>query len=69
MLETGKVEAKNWQIDWQALESKLTEKVKIIIINSPQNPTGKIFTQEEIDRICEIALKLPNLVIVEDNVY
>ncbi len=41
----------------------------MIIINSPHNPTGKIFTQEEIDIICEMVLKLPQLVIVEDCVY
>lgn len=39
------------------------------MINSPHNPTGKIFTQDELDRIAELLRKYPRVLVVEDNVY
>lgn len=34
----------DWEIDWDRLEKTLNEKTKVILINSPHNPTGKVFT-------------------------
>lgn len=41
----------------------------MLILNSPHNPVGKVFTNEELARIAKILEKYPRIVIVEDNVY
>jgi len=44
----------NLQIDLQDFESKITEKTKAVIINSPNNPSGVVYTEEIIKGVCEI---------------
>jgi len=51
------------------LESIVNEKTKFILVNTPHNPTGKIFTQEELQNIANIVLKYPNCFVLEDSVY
>lgn len=63
------LDSDDWQIDWERLEKTLNEKTKVILINSPHNPTGKVFTQEELERIAHLLQKYPRVVVVEDNVY
>lgn len=41
----------------------------MLILNSPHNPVGKVFTNEEISRIAKILEKYPKVIVVEDNVY
>ncbi len=57
-----------WKIDIEKLEKLITEKTKLIVINSPNNPTGYAFTEEELKRIIEIAKK-HNIYIFCDEVY
>jgi aspartate/methionine/tyrosine aminotransferase len=40
-----------WEIDFEEFEKCLTEKTKILLINSPHNPTGKVFREEELVKI------------------
>lgn len=58
-----------WGIDFAALERAITPKTKVLILNSPHNPTGKVFTLDEMMRIADIVRKHPNLVIISDEVY
>lgn len=41
----------------------------MLILNSPHNPVGKVFTEEELKKIASIIEKHPRIVVVEDNVY
>ncbi len=50
------------------IESKITEKTKAIVINSPSNPTGKVLSKEDIFTVYEIA-KSNNLLVVSDEIY
>ncbi|MBL7995507.1 aminotransferase class I/II-fold pyridoxal phosphate-dependent enzyme, partial [bacterium] len=47
-------EEKNFTIDVNELKSKINSKTKLIIINSPANPTGGVFTQKDIQDIADI---------------
>ena len=58
-----------WEIDFEAFEKALNEKTKMLILNTPHNPTGKVFTEEEMARLAKILQKFPQVVVVEDNVY
>jgi aspartate/methionine/tyrosine aminotransferase len=50
------------------IKCKITEKTKLIIVNSPQNPTGSVMTKSELDEIAEIAEE-HDLFIVSDEIY
>lgn len=41
----------DFRIDWEEVKKLVTSKTKMIIINNPQNPTGKIFSEEDIDQL------------------
>lgn len=60
----------NWEFDFKKFEESLSERTKLIIFNSPNNPTGKIYTNEEYKEITQIILKKsPNAIILSDEVY
>ena len=60
----------SWTFDWNLLESSLKDpKTKIFMFNSPHNPTGKVFTAEEIQRISDILDDCPHVFVISDEVY
>ncbi len=61
-------EKDGFQIDLAILENAITDRTKAIIINSPNNPTGAVFSQETFKGIADIAIK-NNLYILSDEVY
>ena len=54
--------------DFEALEASVTERTKAIMLNSPNNPTGAVYTPEEIGKIAAFAEK-HDLWIVDDMIY
>jgi aspartate/methionine/tyrosine aminotransferase len=61
-------EARGWSLDVDALPGLITDRTKAIVLVSPSNPTGKIFSEEELRRIGNIA-KVRNLIIILDDPY
>lgn len=61
-------EKNDFRLDVNELKRKVTKKTKMIIINSPQNPTGGILTKEDLKAIAEISLK-KNIWILADEIY
>jgi N-succinyldiaminopimelate aminotransferase len=57
-----------WWIDWAELEAAFSPRTRLLIINSPQNPTGKVFTREELERIGELCAK-HDVKVLSDEVY
>ena len=49
--------AADFQIDFEALEARLSDKTKAVIINSPNNPSGAVFSEECIKRLYELLRK------------
>lgn len=47
----------------------MSAKTKVLIINSPHNPTGKVFTRKELETITEILEDFPHIVVFSDEVY
>ncbi|ODQ79648.1 hypothetical protein BABINDRAFT_37121 [Babjeviella inositovora NRRL Y-12698] len=62
------ISGKDWKIDFAELEAAISPKTKMIVVNTPHNPVGKVFTREELLRIGELAVK-HNFVILSDEVY
>ncbi|RST73919.1 pyridoxal phosphate-dependent aminotransferase [Siminovitchia acidinfaciens] len=61
-------EANHFKITGKQLEDAITSKTKAVIINSPSNPTGMIYSKEELAEIGEIC-KLHNVLIISDEIY
>ncbi len=61
-------EENDYQIDMDELESKTTEKTKMLVINSPCNPTGTVQSLETLQKLAEFAKK-HNLIVLSDEIY
>lgn len=57
-----------WDLDLEELEKMITPNTKMIVLNSPNNPTGKIIQQREFEYIIELARK-NNIFVLSDEVY
>jgi len=51
----------DFKIDWEEIQQLITEKTKLIILNTPNNPTGKSLTPDDIIAIENLLLQYPNL--------
>jgi aspartate aminotransferase len=61
-------EETGFRIDLEQLASLVTPKTRMLIINTPQNPTGGILTEEDVKFVCELAHK-HDLLVVSDEIY
>jgi methionine aminotransferase len=57
-----------YKVDWKLVESSITQKTKMIIINSPQNPCGTVFSKEDMLELERIT-KDTNIIVLSDEVY
>jgi aspartate/methionine/tyrosine aminotransferase len=62
------LEKKGFRLELDALEAAITPRTKILIINSPHNPTGGILTADDIDGIAAIARRR-DLLVITDEIY
>ncbi|KAK8134839.1 aminotransferase class I and II [Apiospora sp. TS-2023a] len=60
--------AANWAIDFDELEKAITPKTKMIVLNTPHNPVGKVFSKEELQKIGDLCVK-HEIIILSDEVY
>jgi aspartate aminotransferase len=58
----------NFAVTKEAVAARVTPHSKMIIVNSPNNPTGRVLTREEIESICEVALE-NDLLVISDEIY
>ena len=63
-----RLEAPEFSIDWNLVESKITSKTKAIIFNTPHNPTGTIWSAFDLELLAKITEK-HNLWVISDEVY
>ncbi|WP_209331426.1 pyridoxal phosphate-dependent aminotransferase [Lunatimonas salinarum] len=59
----------NFKATAQQLEEAITEKTKAVIYSSPCNPTGSVFSKEELEAIAEVVKKRDNIVVIADEIY
>lgn len=59
---------KNFKIDMEHLKTLINKKTKVLILNSPSNPTGIVYEKKEIDSIADILIK-NNILCISDEVY
>lgn len=51
------------------LEAAITPKSRAIILCSPSNPTGSVYTKEELKALADVLAKYPNIIIIADEIY
>jgi len=59
----------DWTVDFDLLEKAFNKNTKILLLNTPNNPTGKIFTYEELHKFIKILEKFPKVILIMDEVY
>jgi aspartate aminotransferase len=62
-------EKNNFKITAQDLESKITKNSKLLILNSPSNPTGAMYSKQELKSIADVLKKHPQVLILSDDIY
>lgn len=62
------LKAPTWEIDFDEVRNALTSKTKFILINTPGNPTGRIFSRAELDQLAEI-IEPTACLVVTDEIY
>ena len=63
------LEERAYHPDLDDLASKISSRTRLIIINSPQNPTGAVLSQQELEAIAEMVRPYPDLYVLSDEIY
>lgn len=61
--------SQSFKITAEQLEAAITPKTKLVIINSPSNPSGKAYTRNELRTLGDVLVKHPNIVVITDDIY
>ena len=59
----------DFTIDWHELREIVSQKTRILIINNPHNPSGKMLNSEDFNELVRLMEDYPNLVLLSDEVY
>ncbi|WP_436414521.1 pyridoxal phosphate-dependent aminotransferase [Petrimonas sp.] len=59
----------DYKITAKQLEEAITPKTKALILCSPSNPTGSVYTREELKSLAEVLAKHPNIYVISDEIY
>lgn len=68
LLKLVKLKEKTWALDLEALDQAASKSVKAIIVNTPHNPTGRVFSREEISFIASLCIR-HDIIAICDEVY
>ena len=63
------IEERGYHPDLDDFASKINDNTRLVIINSPNNPCGSVFTREELERIADLVKERPNLYVLADEIY
>jgi aspartate aminotransferase len=60
------LESRNWRMDLDELARRVSHKTKVVVINSPHNPTGGVLTKSDLEFIAELAERFDFLVLADE---
>ncbi len=60
---------KNFKATAEQIEESITPNTKLLILNSPNNPTGQSYTSSELKKIAKVLLKHPGIILLSDDIY
>ena len=59
----------DFKVDAEEIEKAISDKTKMIIINSPNNPSGSVFNFKELNKIASVLRKYPEIFVLSDEIY
>ena len=59
----------DFKVNAEEIEKAISDKTKMIIINSPNNPSGSVFNDEELNKIASVLRKYPEIFVLSDEIY
>lgn len=59
----------DFKVTPQQLEAAITDRTKLVLFSSPCNPTGSVFSEQELKALADVVAKYPNIYIVADEIY
>ncbi len=62
-------EDQNFKLTADQLEKCITDKTKWLMLNSPSNPTGSLYSKQELQKLADVLLKYPQVLIMSDDIY
>ncbi|MDP9179226.1 MAG: aminotransferase class I/II-fold pyridoxal phosphate-dependent enzyme, partial [Gemmatimonadota bacterium] len=62
------LEGLDWKLDPEKLRAAFSDRTRAIVVNTPHNPTGRVFTREEISLIAELCIK-HDAIAITDEIY
>jgi len=62
-------EDQNFKLTAAQLEKNITDKTKWLMLNSPSNPTGSLYSKQELQQLANVLLKYPNVLVMSDDIY
>lgn len=68
MVKYAELKAPDYHIDWQEVKKMITSRTKMIIINSPHNPTGSVLRKADLEHLDKIT-RNTDIVVLSDEVY
>jgi N-succinyldiaminopimelate aminotransferase len=67
-LRTVPLRAPDWSFSVDELRAAVTSRTKVLLLNSPHNPSGKVFNRQELQSLADLAQE-KNLIVITDEVY
>jgi aspartate aminotransferase len=59
----------NFKITAEQLRAAITPKTKMMLFSSPNNPSGSLYTEEELQAFADVLVDYPNIIVVSDEIY
>ncbi|RLN32359.1 hypothetical protein BBJ28_00005040 [Nothophytophthora sp. Chile5] len=66
---TAAFSSRDFELDLTKMESLLSSKTKMLVLNTPHNPTGKVFSRRELQQIALVLERHPDVIVLADEVY
>ncbi len=60
---------RQYRLDPADLDRAINERTRLLILCSPSNPTGSVYTREELEHIAEVLAKYPDVYVISDEIY
>lgn len=57
-----------YAIDWDAVRAKISPRTRLVMVNTPHNPTGRVWTQDDVEQLAAL-VEAHNLFVISDEVY
>lgn len=68
IVKAVKLKVEDWSVDRTHLQDAFSSKTKLVVVNTPHNPTGKVFSKEDLQFIADLCIQ-HNTYVLLDEVY